>query len=120
MKSCRMCIHYRCWGDCMEYDLRGICKDYKEKRKNNGISDICKAKRAELKERYPKCESVINFLCCCNSKGEPNMNNTEIIKHIIETMISVSEHTDKDFEALRWLFLQYDSACLEVIRNDKR
>ena len=27
------------------------------------------------------------------------MNNTEIIKHIIETMISVSEHTDKDFEA---------------------
>lgn len=29
------------------------------------------AKRAELKERYPKCESVLNFLCCCNSKGEP-------------------------------------------------
>lgn len=29
------------------------------------------AKRAELKERYPKCESVINFLCCCNSAGEP-------------------------------------------------
>ncbi|MFA5345849.1 MAG: phosphoadenosine phosphosulfate reductase family protein [Candidatus Omnitrophota bacterium] len=29
------------------------------------------AKRAELKERYPKCESTINFLCCCNSKGEP-------------------------------------------------
>lgn len=29
------------------------------------------AKRAELKERYPKCESLINFLCCCNSKGEP-------------------------------------------------
>lgn len=28
------------------------------------------AKRAELKERYPKCESVINFLCGCNSKGE--------------------------------------------------
>lgn len=32
------------------------------------------AKRAELKERYPKCESVINFLCCCNSKGEPRPN----------------------------------------------
>ena len=29
------------------------------------------AKRAELKERYPKCESLINFLCCCNGKGEP-------------------------------------------------
>ena len=32
------------------------------------------AKRAELKARYPKCESLINFLCCCNSKGEPRPN----------------------------------------------
>lgn len=31
-------------------------------------------KRQELKERYPKCESVINFLCCCNSAGEPRPN----------------------------------------------
>lgn len=31
-------------------------------------------KRKELKERYPKCESVINFLCCCNSIGEPRPN----------------------------------------------
>lgn len=32
------------------------------------------AKRAELSQRYPKCESAINFLCCCNSKGEPRPN----------------------------------------------
>lgn len=32
------------------------------------------AKRTELKERYPNCESVINFLCCCNSAGEPRPN----------------------------------------------
>lgn len=32
------------------------------------------AKRKELKERYPNCESVINFLCCCNSEGEPRPN----------------------------------------------
>ena len=32
------------------------------------------AKRAELKERYPKCECLINFLCCCNGKGEPRPN----------------------------------------------
>lgn len=32
------------------------------------------AKRKELKERYPKCETTINFLCCCNSKGEPRPN----------------------------------------------
>ncbi len=29
------------------------------------------AKRAELKARYPRCESAINFLCGCNSAGEP-------------------------------------------------
>jgi 3'-phosphoadenosine 5'-phosphosulfate sulfotransferase (PAPS reductase)/FAD synthetase len=29
------------------------------------------AKRAELKKRYPGCETTINFLCCCNLKGEP-------------------------------------------------
>ena len=29
------------------------------------------AKRKELKERYPNCEQVINFLCCCNTAGEP-------------------------------------------------
>jgi 3'-phosphoadenosine 5'-phosphosulfate sulfotransferase (PAPS reductase)/FAD synthetase len=32
------------------------------------------AKRAELRERYPKCESQINFLCGCNSAGEPRPN----------------------------------------------
>lgn len=32
------------------------------------------AKRKELKEQYPNCESVINFLCCCNSAGEPRPN----------------------------------------------
>lgn len=34
-------------------------------------ADDKQAKRAELKERYPKCEATINFLCGCNSKGEP-------------------------------------------------
>lgn len=29
------------------------------------------AKRKELKERYPGSETTINFLCCCNSAGEP-------------------------------------------------
>lgn len=32
------------------------------------------AKRAELRERYPQCETLINFLCCCNSEGEPRPN----------------------------------------------
>ena len=33
-----------------------------------------RAKRQELRERYPKCESLINFLCCCNKDGEPRPN----------------------------------------------
>lgn len=37
-------------------------------------ADDKEAKRAELRERYPKCESTINFLCGCNSKGEPRPN----------------------------------------------
>lgn len=32
------------------------------------------SKRQELRERYPGCESLINFLCCCNSAGEPRPN----------------------------------------------
>lgn len=30
--------------------------------------------RKELKQRYPGCESLINFLCCCNAAGEPRPN----------------------------------------------
>lgn len=32
------------------------------------------SKRLELKERYPNCEMLINFLCCCNAAGEPRPN----------------------------------------------
>lgn len=32
------------------------------------------AKRKELKQRFPKSEQAINFLCCCNSAGEPRPN----------------------------------------------
>jgi len=46
------------------------------------------AKRKELKERYPGCEQVINFLCCCNSKGEPRPN--------IQLVINSSKYM-KDF-----------------------
>ena len=46
------------------------------------------AKRKELKERYPGCESVINFLCCCNSAGEPRPN--------IQLVINSSEYM-RDF-----------------------
>lgn len=31
-------------------------------------------KREELRRRYPGCESLLNFICCCNSAGEPRPN----------------------------------------------
>lgn len=44
-----------------------IAKEYEE-------AEDKAEKRRELRERYPKCESVINFLCCCNAAGEPRPN----------------------------------------------
>lgn len=52
------------------------------------LSEDKAAKRRELKERYPKCESLINFLCCCNSAGEPRPN--------IQLVINSSKHM-RDF-----------------------
>jgi len=48
------------------------------------------AKRAELRERYPKCESVINFLCGCNSRGEPRPDIQLVIgssKYLLDFII---------------------------------
>ena len=48
------------------------------------------AKRKELKERYPHCEQLINFICCCNAAGEPRPN--------IQLVINSSKYM-KDFIA---------------------
>ncbi len=37
-------------------------------------ADDKKKIRQELRERYPNAEQGINFLCCCNSEGEPRPN----------------------------------------------
>lgn len=45
--------------------------------------------RQELRERYPKSEQGINFLCCCNRDGEPRPNIQLVIdssKHLYEFM----------------------------------
>lgn len=54
-----------------EWQKKGIPLSIAEEYEN---AEDKAAKRAELKARYPKCESVINFLCCCNSAGEPRPN----------------------------------------------
>jgi 3'-phosphoadenosine 5'-phosphosulfate sulfotransferase (PAPS reductase)/FAD synthetase len=47
-------------------------------------------KRADLRVRYPKCESIVNFLCGCNSAGEPRPNIQLVInssKHLLNFII---------------------------------
>jgi len=49
------------------------------------------AKRAELKKRYPKCETQINFLCGCNSAGEPRPDIQLVInssKYLLDFIIA--------------------------------
>lgn len=50
------------------------------------------AKRAELKARYPKCEQAINFLCCCNSAGEPRPNIQLVINSSKYMLDFIREH----------------------------
>ncbi len=49
-------------------------------------------KRRELRERYPKCESTINFLCCCNSAGDPRPNIQLVIDSSKYMRDFISEH----------------------------
>lgn len=55
------------------------------------------AKRKELKERYPKSEKLINFLCCCNSVGEPR-SNTQIVISSSRYMIDFIREYPPDFK----------------------
>lgn len=55
------------------------------------------AKRQELRERYPKCESVINFLCCCNSAGEPRPN-IQLVINSSKYMRDFIERYPPDFQ----------------------
>lgn len=50
------------------------------------------AKRQELRERYPKCESLINFLCCCNTKGEPRPDIQLVINSSKYMRDFINEH----------------------------
>lgn len=54
-------------------------------------------KRKELKERYPKCESLINFICCCNSSGEPRPN-IQLVINSSKYMRDFIEECPPDFQ----------------------
>lgn len=55
------------------------------------------AKREELKNRYPKCESLINFLCCCNSGGEPRPN-IQLVINSSKYMLDFIKEFPPDFQ----------------------
>lgn len=54
------------------------------------------AKRQELRERYPKCENVINFLCCCNAAGEPRPN-IQLVINSSKYMLDFIKNNPPDF-----------------------
>lgn len=62
----------------------------------NGAEDK-HAKRLELKERYPKCESLINFLCCCNKDGEPRPN-IQLVINSSKYMLDFIKECPPDFK----------------------
>lgn len=55
-------------GGLSEWQKKGVPLSIKEEYDE---AEDKHAKRQELRERYPNCESLINFLCCCNREGEP-------------------------------------------------
>lgn len=60
-------------------------------------ADDKQAKRQELRERYPHCESVINFLCCCNSDGEPRPN-IQLVINSSKYMLDFIKDNPPDFQ----------------------
>ncbi len=67
-----------------------------------------RAKRAELKARYPGCEAIINFLCCCNSAGEPRPN--------IQLVINSSKYM-RDFIAEYPPDFQISAKCCDYCKK---
>lgn len=51
-----------------------------------------RAKRRELSSRFPGCESLINFLCCCNREGEPRPNIQLVINSSLYMLDFIREH----------------------------
>ena len=65
--------------------------------------------RQQLREKYPKCESVINFLCCCNSEGEPRPN--------IQLVINSSKYM-RDFIAEHPPDFKISAKCCDYCKKD--
>lgn len=60
-------------------------------------ADSKQEKRKELRERYPHCESLINFLCCCNSDGDPRPN-IQLVINSSKYMLDFIKEYPPDFK----------------------
>lgn len=70
------------------------------------------AKRKELRERYPGCESLINFLCCCNAAGDPRPN----IQLVINSSKFMDDPEISDFG--RWQHSNGFNTALVAVKCD--
>ena len=68
------------------------------------------AKRAELKARHPKAEAGINFLCSCNSAGEPRPN--------IQLAISSNDYLLEFFEEHGLPDFPISSKCCDYCKKN--
>lgn len=75
------------------------------------------AKRKELKERYPNCESVINFLCCCNSDGEPRPN-IQLVINSSKYMIDFISEYPPDFQISADCCYYCKKQCAHRVQKD--
>lgn len=66
-----------------------IAKEYEE-------AEDKYSKRKELKKKYPNCESLINFLCCCNKEGEPRPN-IQLVINSSKYMLDFIQESPPDF-----------------------
>ena len=67
------------------------------------------AKYQELTERYPGCKTTINFLCCCNSKGEPRPD--------IQLVINSSDYM-LDFIKENPIPFKVSNRCCEICKKN--
>ena len=93
-------------GGLSEWQKKGVPMEIADEY--NAAEDK-EAKRQELRERYPKCESLINFVCCCNSKGEPRPN--------IQLVINSSKYM-RDFVMENPPDFQISAKCCDYCKKD--
>lgn len=70
------------------------------------------SKRQELRERYPHCESVINFLCCCNSDGDPRPN-IQLVINSSKYMLDFINECPPDF----WISAKCCDYCKKQVAH---